>query len=64
MDVEIGRVEDKVFSVVFSDDLEAIVLWHADADQRFVNDGADRFPVNSLLAFAQIDANERHGLVS
>src|ERR1700722_12441300 len=61
-DVEIVRIEDEILRIVLTDHLKAVVLRHADADQRFMHDAADRLAISSLLAFAEIDANERHGL--
>src|ERR1700733_7071318 len=60
--VEIVRIEDEIVGIVLIDHLEAVVFRHADADQRLVNDAADGRAIGVLLAFAQIDANERHGL--
>src|ERR1700722_7465740 len=59
--VEIVQVEDEILGIVLIDHLKAVVFRHADADQRLVNDAADRRAISILLAFAQIDANERHG---
>src|SRR6202020_1747008 len=61
-DVEIVRIEDEILRIVLTDHLKAVILRHADADQRFMYDAADRLAISSLLAFAEIDANERHGL--
>src|SRR5580658_6933995 len=61
-DVEIVQIEDEILGIVFTDHLKAVVFRHADADQRFMHDAADRLAISSLLAFAEIDANERHGL--
>jgi hypothetical protein len=49
---------------VFADHLETVVLWHADAHERVINDTADGLPVAGILAFADIDTNEGHGLFS
>src|SRR3984885_13534920 len=62
-DVEIVRIEDQIPRIVLTDHVKAVVLRHADADQRFTDDAADRLAISGLLALAQIDANERHGLV-
>src|SRR6202451_4388780 len=61
-DVEIVQIEDEILGIVFTDHLKAVVFRHAYADQRFMHDAADRLAISSLLAFAEIDANERHWL--
>jgi hypothetical protein len=61
-DVEIVQIEDEIVRIVLTDHLEAVVFRHADTDQRFMHDAADRLAISSLLAFAEIDADERHGL--
>jgi hypothetical protein len=64
MDAEIVGVEQKVVGVVLVDDLKAVLLWHADADERLVDDAADFAAIGGVLAFAKVDASERHGLFS
>jgi hypothetical protein len=49
---------------VFADDLEAVILGHADADERFIYDAANVLPVTGILALAEVDTNEWHGLIS
>src|SRR5580704_11955240 len=61
--VEIVQIEDEILGIVLIDHLKAVVFGHADADQRFMHDAADRLAVSSLLAFAEVDANERHVLL-
>ena len=60
-DVEIVRIEDEILRIVLTDHLKAVVSRHADTDQRFMHDAANPLAISSLLAFAEIDANERHG---
>jgi hypothetical protein len=49
---------------VFADDSKAVVLLHTDIDERLTNGAADVLPVGCVLALAEVDANERHGLFS
>jgi hypothetical protein len=45
--------------LVLADHLEAVVFRHANAEQRFVNDAADRLSVRGVFAFTKVDAYER-----
>src|ERR1700733_10519975 len=64
VDAEIVGVVQKVIGVVLVDDLKAVLWRHADADHRLIDDAADFPAIGGVLAFANIDASERHGSFS
>jgi len=59
---DIIGVEQEVLGLVLANDLEAVILRYADADECLIDDTADFLPVGRLLAFAKIDTNEWHDL--
>src|SRR5262249_55392192 len=62
VDTDIIGVEQEVLGLVLANDLEAVILRHADADERLIHDAADFLAVGRVLAFAKIDTNEWHNL--
>src|SRR5258706_9867427 len=59
-DAEIFGIELEIVSFVLSDDLKAVIFRDADADKRVVDDATDLLAVGFVLAFTNIDSNERH----
>src|ERR1700745_3217214 len=59
-DAEIFRIELETVSFVLSNDLEAVFFRNADADKRVIDDATDLLAVGCILAFTDIDSNERH----
>jgi hypothetical protein len=43
---------------VLANDLEAVILRHADGDECLIDDTADFLPVGRVLVFAMIDTNK------
>ncbi len=64
MDAEVIWIKEKIPRFVLADDLKAVILGHADAQKRLVNDAADFLQVGGVFALAEIDTNEGHGLFS
>src|SRR5262245_10422722 len=62
VNTKIIGVEQEAFGVVLADDLEAVILRHADTDECLVDDTADFLSVGRVLTFAKIDTNEWHKL--
>src|SRR6266404_6814009 len=60
LDAEIFGIELEAVSFVLSNDLEAVFFRNADADKRFIDDATDLLAVGCILAFTDIDSNERH----
>src|SRR5260370_24389074 len=60
LDAEIFRIELETVSFVLSNDLKAVFFRDADADKRVIDDATDLLAVGCILAFTDIDSNERH----
>src|SRR5579863_5783211 len=56
-DPEIVGVEGEILRGVLGDDLESIVRWHTDTEERLMDGAADRLPVSDIFTLAQINAN-------
>src|SRR5258708_28496186 len=60
LDAEIFRIELETVGFVLSNDLKAVFFRDADADKRVIDDATDLLAVGCILAFTDIDSNERH----
>src|SRR5712671_898665 len=64
LDPKIVFIGDVVFGRVLGDDLETIIRWRLqDADDRFIDDVANRALVVRRLAADEVDAGQRHLLL-
>ena len=61
---EIVRIELEAVGLVLNDDLEAILSRDANADKCVVDEAADLLAISRILAFSEIDTNERQCLFS
>jgi hypothetical protein len=60
MDTDIIGIEKKAIGVVLTNDLEAVILGYADADERLINDSADFLPISGVFTFANINTSQWH----
>src|SRR5260370_26290937 len=60
LDAEIFGIELEAVSFVLSNDLEAVFFRNPDADKRVIDDATDLLAVCRILAFTDIDSNQRH----
>jgi transposase len=61
VDAQIIGIELEVVGLVLAYNLEAVVLGHADADERVIDGATDLLTVGRVPTLAKVDTNERHG---
>ena len=64
MDTEIIGIKKKAFGIIFTNDLEAVILGCADTDERLINNPANFLAVSDILTFANINTNQWHSFQS
>lgn len=62
VDANIIGIEQEVVVLVFTNNLESVVLGYTNIDECFIDNAADLLPVGRILAFTNIDTNKWHKL--